>query len=65
MEYVAILSEALCAPPNGGLRDLLRRHEGEAVEVAVEDEGILLDMDSPEDLEQLRALADAREDWNG
>jgi len=55
-----ILAEALGAEPPASLRDLLRRHESEARPVVVDDEGIILDMDTPGDLERLRALAAAR-----
>jgi len=37
----------------GGLKRLLEKHEGEAIEVEVADEGILLDMDTPDDYRQL------------
>ncbi len=40
----------------GGLKSCLERFEADAVDVAVTDEGILLDMDTPEDYERLQSL---------
>lgn len=51
----------LDAAREGGMRAHLLEHEDRAVEVAVADEGILLDCDTPEDYRKLRAYA-ARED---
>ena len=39
---------------NGGLRELLARHEADAADAAVLDEGILLDMDEPADYTRLQ-----------
>ncbi|NVO00501.1 MAG: NTP transferase domain-containing protein [Geobacteraceae bacterium] len=43
----------------GGLKSLLMRHEADAAVIECEDEGILLDMDTPEDYEQLRDLLES------
>jgi CTP:molybdopterin cytidylyltransferase MocA len=45
----AYLPEILHETPAGGLRELLRRHAGEARDIEVPDPGILLDLDTPED----------------
>ncbi|MCG8400700.1 MAG: NTP transferase domain-containing protein [Firmicutes bacterium] len=37
----------------GGLREFLSRHEGEAAEVEVNDEAVLLDMDTPQDYQTI------------
>jgi molybdenum cofactor cytidylyltransferase len=42
-------------PPDMGLNWLVRQHSGDVVEVPVEDEGVLLDLDTPEDYERLKA----------
>ncbi len=55
-----ILMEAADGMP-GPLCDLLRNHEQSAVDVAVADEAIHLDMDTPTDFEALVALAVRRE----
>jgi molybdenum cofactor cytidylyltransferase len=39
----------LSANPSGGLRSVLANHEGDAVEIEVDDGGILIDLDTPED----------------
>ncbi len=44
-----LISEIMDYHGQGGLRKLLDRHESEALDLAVEDEGILLDMDTRED----------------
>lgn len=41
--------EILAYPGTGGLRALLERHEGQAVDVPVVDEAVLFDLDTPED----------------
>lgn len=51
----------LAATREGGMREHLRAHEERAVEVAVTDEGVLMDCDTPEDYRKLRAYA-SRED---
>ena len=53
-----ILAETVRGDQPGGLRVLLARHEQEASEVAVIDEGIHLDLDTPADLVRALALAD-------
>jgi CTP:molybdopterin cytidylyltransferase MocA len=45
----ALIPEILGAEPPGGLRELLARHAAEAQEIACEDPGILLDLDTPEE----------------
>ena len=39
---------------NGGLRALLKQYQGDAATIETGDEGILLDMDTPEDYERLQ-----------
>ena len=39
---------------NGGLKELLMRYESDSASVETGDEGVLLDMDTPEDYERLR-----------
>lgn len=41
-------------PGDGGLRALLQQHQEDAVNIETGDEGILLDMDTPEDYARLR-----------
>jgi uncharacterized radical SAM superfamily Fe-S cluster-containing enzyme/CTP:molybdopterin cytidylyltransferase MocA len=53
-----VLEEALQAEPADGLRGLLARRRA-VREIEVADEGIHLDMDTPADLDRLRALAEA------
>jgi CTP:molybdopterin cytidylyltransferase MocA/5'-deoxynucleotidase YfbR-like HD superfamily hydrolase len=43
--------------PAGGLRELLLRYAGQSVTVDVDDAGVLLDADTPEDLTRLRERA--------
>ncbi len=50
-----LFAEIMAGDGEGGLRALLQRHEAD--EVAVADEGILLDMDTPEDYARLTELA--------
>lgn len=45
------------ARPAGGLRELLMRHADRSVTVDVDDEGVLLDADTPGDLARLRERA--------
>lgn len=45
--------EILLGNTNGGLRQILERREGKAYEVEVFDEGILLDLDTHEDYQQM------------
>jgi putative nucleotidyltransferase with HDIG domain len=54
----ALFAEVISGDGEGGLRALLQRHEAD--EVAVADEGILLDMDTPEDYARLAELAGRR-----
>jgi putative nucleotidyltransferase with HDIG domain len=55
-----LFSEIIAGNGEGGLRTLLQRHELKASEVEVFDEGILLDMDTPEDYARLTMLAPRR-----
>jgi len=48
----ALIPEILREAPPGGLRELLARHAAEAREIACEDPGILLDLDTPEEYER-------------
>jgi CTP:molybdopterin cytidylyltransferase MocA len=59
----ALRREIATRPLPGGLRDLWRERAESVVEVPVEDEGILLDLDTPEDYR--RALTRAAEDAGG
>ena len=56
----SLFAEILAGDGAGGLRALLQRHQAEASEVDVFDEGILLDMDTPEDYARLAELAPRR-----
>jgi putative nucleotidyltransferase with HDIG domain len=56
----SLFAEILAGDGAGGLRALLQRHQADAREVDVFDEGILLDMDTPEDYAQLVKLAPRR-----
>jgi putative nucleotidyltransferase with HDIG domain len=55
-----LFAEILAGDDEGGLDAVLRRHQAEASEVRVFDEGILLGMDSLEDYERLAKLAPRR-----
>ena len=44
-----LFSEILAWNGPGGLQSFLKRHEVEACEVEVQDKGILMDIDTPED----------------
>jgi molybdenum cofactor cytidylyltransferase len=44
-----LIPEILGESPPGGLRELLARHAAEAREIAIEDPGVLLDLDTPEE----------------
>jgi CTP:molybdopterin cytidylyltransferase MocA len=54
----ALFPEILAGDGAGGLRALLQRHQ--AAEVAVADEAVLLDMDTPDDHQRLAELAHHR-----
>ena len=56
----ALFAEILAGKGEGGLRELLRKHQPESADVDVLDEGVLLDMDTPEDYAQLVGLAERR-----
>ncbi len=49
-----LIPEILDASPPGGLRELLARHAAEAREIPCDDPGILVDLDTPEDLASAR-----------
>jgi CTP:molybdopterin cytidylyltransferase MocA len=53
-----VIDETLHSDEPGGLRALLARHRQDAGEVAVIDEGIHLDLDTPADLARALALAE-------
>lgn len=53
----SLFAEILAASGKGGLCALLQRHETDASKVEVFDEGILLDMDTPEDYARLTKRA--------
>ena len=46
----SLRDELLVLEGDAGARDVVRRHAGELVQVAVDDAGVLLDIDRPEDL---------------
>ena len=48
------VNEVLAWDKPGGMRSLLEQYEYDAVDVVVDDQGILLDMDTPEDYQQMR-----------
>lgn len=50
----AIVPEFLDMPAAAQARDVVRRHESDIVYVDVDDAGILLDIDTPEEFERLR-----------
>ena len=52
-----LYAEILAGKGDGGLRALLQKHQANAADVDVLDEGVVLDMDTPEDYEQLARLA--------
>lgn len=52
-----LFAEILAGQGDGGLRALLAAHQASAADVDVLDEGIVLDMDTPADYEQLAQLA--------
>jgi putative nucleotidyltransferase with HDIG domain len=56
-----ILAEAAEEGAAGPLSDLLARHESEAIDLLVADQGIHLDMDTPADYDELRAIAECRD----
>jgi putative nucleotidyltransferase with HDIG domain len=56
-----ILDKAAEEGAAGPLSDLLARHEREAIDLSVADQGIHLDIDTPADYDTLRALADCRD----
>ena len=56
----ALFAEILAGKGEGGLRELLRKHQPESADVDVLDEGVMLDMDTPEDYAQLVGLAERR-----
>lgn len=56
----ALFGEILAGKGEGGLRELLKKHQPESADVDVLDEGVLLDMDTPEDYAQLVGLAERR-----
>lgn len=55
-----LFAEIIEGKGDGGLRALLTNHQGAASDVNVIDEGIVLDMDTPDDYEQLARLASRR-----
>jgi CTP:molybdopterin cytidylyltransferase MocA len=46
----ALFAELLAAPPDGGARPVFTRHAAHAVDVPVDDPGILADLDTPPDV---------------
>jgi CTP:molybdopterin cytidylyltransferase MocA len=43
-------------PRDAGFNWIVRRHAADVVELPVEDEGVLLDLDTPEDYERLKSI---------
>jgi len=56
----ALFAEILAGKGEGGLRELLKRYQSLAADVDVLDEGVMLDMDTPEAYAQLVGLAERR-----
>ena len=56
-----ILAEAAEQGASGPLSDLLAQHEGQAIDLPVADQGIHMDMNTPAEYDELRALASSRE----
>jgi molybdenum cofactor cytidylyltransferase len=54
----ALVAEIPGLDPAVGLRQLLDRHAGQVLQVAVDDPGILLDIDTPEDYQALTRETD-------
>ena len=54
---VGLRDEIRRSDPPGGLRELLEGHAGSTLVVPVDDPGVLLDADTPDDLARLRELA--------
>lgn len=52
----ALFREILAHDGSGGLKEILSRHQEEALYIEVDDEGILLDMDTYEDYTKIAAL---------
>jgi molybdenum cofactor cytidylyltransferase len=50
----------ILAGADGGLRTILARHEARSVQVDVLDEGVLFDLDTPDDYRRAQALAKGR-----
>lgn len=50
-----VFAEAMALEGDTGCRAIFGNHAGAILEVTVDDEGVLLDLDSPEDYERLRA----------
>jgi len=50
----ALLDELRAAPLDAGAKSVVRAHEHEILNVAVDDEGCLADVDTPEDYRTLR-----------
>ena len=48
----------------GGLQSLLERHEARACEIEVQDQGILMDIDTPEDYSEICRVYGKREEEN-
>jgi molybdenum cofactor cytidylyltransferase len=53
----SLRDEVVAARPAGGLRELLLRHAASSLLVEVDDPGVLLDVDTQEDLARIRELA--------
>jgi CTP:molybdopterin cytidylyltransferase MocA len=51
----SLVPRILAGSGEGGLRALLKGHDAHCVELAVEDEGILMDLDTPEDYRQMQS----------
>jgi putative nucleotidyltransferase with HDIG domain len=57
----SILAEAAEESASGPLSELLARHESEAIDLPVVDQGIHMDMNTPAEYDELRALASSRD----
>lgn len=52
----AMYAELLSAPENVGARAVVRAHEGDVIEVPVDEEGVVLNLNDPESLKQIPNL---------
>ncbi len=58
----SLISEILAEPDDSNLRDVLSRHGENAIQTAVEDIGVTMDMDTPQEYEKMRGFIGRRWD---